>query len=250
MIYELVLKNENGTITPVSGKNDIFAEEGSGITRVEIDIEEAPPQEPFLSVEGLSGEYIIENTESITVNITVIAEPNNNLLIEIYNSDDEAVTVVNSDSSVSEHALTINQPTEGTYSLIVKLLSGSEFITQITETFDLVLPEPPSEEYDYVYPDSISFYTAGTRVLATDGNIYECKPWPYTGWCSGAKTYYAPGTGLAWSQAWTLIGASGQVLPDPVAEYDYPEGIGSYDHGTLVLSENGSIYRCLGSHLV
>jgi hypothetical protein len=49
-------------------------------------------------------------------------------------------------------------------------------------------------------------------VQGTDGKLYTCKPYPYTGWCNGAGFAYAPGTGSAWQDAWTLY--SGPV-PTP-----------------------------------
>ena len=240
------IKNADGTINPVSGDNDIFAKDGSGITRVEISIEEAPPEEPFLSLENVASEYEFEDGQSVAVDFTVTAEPDFNLLIEIFSSSGELVAVANSDSSVTEHSVTVDQPVEGTYSLVVKLLSGSEFIRQESATFDLVLAPQVNDAYDYVYPESISAYSGGTRVLGTDGNIYECKPWPYSGWCSGSGTYYAPGTGLAWREAWSLIGPlTGAPLPQPTPQHTYPAGRGSYQHGTLVVGSNQSVYRCL-----
>jgi peptidoglycan/xylan/chitin deacetylase (PgdA/CDA1 family) len=47
-------------------------------------------------------------------------------------------------------------------------------------------------------------YNPGDRVQA-GGNLYECKPWPFSGWCSVGGAF-APGSGWAWDQAWTLIG--------------------------------------------
>ena len=47
-------------------------------------------------------------------------------------------------------------------------------------------------------------YQAGDRVSNAGGN-YECKPWPYSGWCGGSTSHYAPGTGSAWSDAWTKL---------------------------------------------
>jgi hypothetical protein len=32
-----------------------------------------------------------------------------------------------------------------------------------------------------------------------DGN--QCKPWPYTGWCSGSAWAYEPGVGKSWKSA-------------------------------------------------
>ncbi|MCG9677340.1 glycosyl hydrolase family 18 protein [Vibrio sp. Isolate24] len=47
-------------------------------------------------------------------------------------------------------------------------------------------------------------YEAGDRVTNV-GENYECKPYPYSGWCSGAAWAYAPGTGSAWSDAWIKL---------------------------------------------
>jgi hypothetical protein len=65
----------------------------------------------------------------------------------------------------------------------------------------------------FLFQTGISFsydnFQAGTSYQAGDkvenaGGIYECKPWPYTGWCSIGGTY-EPGVGWAWDQAWTKV---------------------------------------------
>jgi predicted chitinase len=50
-------------------------------------------------------------------------------------------------------------------------------------------------------------YAAGARV-ASGGSVYECKPYPYTGWCSIGGPY-APGSGADWQDAWTLVDGCG-----------------------------------------
>ncbi|MGL5757255.1 immunoglobulin-like domain-containing protein [Plesiomonas sp.] len=45
-------------------------------------------------------------------------------------------------------------------------------------------------------------YQGGDKVTNNGGIIYECKPFPYSGWCSGASSHYAPGTGSNWQDAW------------------------------------------------
>ena len=44
-------------------------------------------------------------------------------------------------------------------------------------------------------------YAAGSTVKNND-RIYECRPWPYSGWCNSAAVAYAPGTGTVWQDAW------------------------------------------------
>ena len=61
-------------------------------------------------------------------------------------------------------------------------------------------------DYDYVYPNGRGQYEPGTVVLGSDSNRYQCRPWPNSGWCNIASDlYYAPGSGLAWQEAWTRL---------------------------------------------
>ncbi|MEW7291502.1 glycosyl hydrolase family 8 [Aquimarina sp. 2304DJ70-9] len=48
-------------------------------------------------------------------------------------------------------------------------------------------------------------YVEGSQVQ-NNGNVYECKPYPFSGWCNGAAWAYAPGEGTYWEDAWTLVG--------------------------------------------
>jgi hypothetical protein len=50
-------------------------------------------------------------------------------------------------------------------------------------------------------------YTDGNRVTnGTPTHVYECKPWPFSGWCPIAA--YEPGkTGAPWEDAWLDVGA-------------------------------------------
>ncbi|MDB5274029.1 MAG: domain containing protein [Chitinophagaceae bacterium] len=47
-------------------------------------------------------------------------------------------------------------------------------------------------------------YVPGSTVKSV-GNKYQCKPWPYSGWCNGASWAYGPGVGAYWTDAWTLV---------------------------------------------
>lgn len=55
------------------------------------------------------------------------------------------------------------------------------------------------------YPpyESGKTYEVGDIVTGSDGNLYQCKPWPYTGWCSNPS--YAPGETVYWSDAWDKL---------------------------------------------
>ncbi|WP_082095661.1 chitinase [Photobacterium halotolerans] len=87
------------------------------------------------------------------------------------------------------------------------------------ETTEPVVPVDPSEPTDPeeitdpaepVIPGDYPAYEAGTAYAAGDkvsagGVDYQCKPYPYSAWCSGAAWAYAPGTGTAWQDAWTVL---------------------------------------------
>ncbi|WP_454780542.1 lytic polysaccharide monooxygenase [Legionella sp. WA2022007384] len=77
----------------------------------------------------------------------------------------------------------------------------------VTQNYHVVIDFiEPNSQVDYVYPDGINNYKAGTIVMGrTDHKRYQCKPWPYSGWCTQAPLYYEPGVGLAWKDAWNLL---------------------------------------------
>ena len=61
--------------------------------------------------------------------------------------------------------------------------------------------------YDFVFPESLSSYQAGTKVLQPkNGKVYECQPFPNSGYCvqySANAAQFEPGTGSHWNMAWT-----------------------------------------------
>ncbi|WP_119395292.1 glycosyl hydrolase family 18 protein [Salinibius halmophilus] len=56
-------------------------------------------------------------------------------------------------------------------------------------------------------------YKAGDQVTSAQGT-YECKPFPYEGWCG--LSAYEPGVGFAWTDAWIAVDGSVIVTPTPV----------------------------------
>ncbi len=76
-------------------------------------------------------------------------------------------------------------------------------------------PTPAPGQYK-IYPDGRGSYGAGDKVQGTDGKVYACSSTTVAPWCnSTAEWAYAPGTGTAWSSAWTLVGEGPVVTPTP-----------------------------------
>ena len=81
----------------------------------------------------------------------------------------------------------------------------SAVFTSITKADTDVKPETtPNQSPPVEYPE----YAAGTIYSARDivqnnGELYQCKNWPYSGWCQLAA--YEPGVSAYWIQAWEHI---------------------------------------------
>lgn len=80
---------------------------------------------------------------------------------------------------------------------------------EASDSFQLDIEKPSGggggDPAEYTYPNGISNYVAGTLVQGTNGSVYRCKPFPYSGWCQGSAPYYAPGTGSHWGDAWEFV---------------------------------------------
>lgn len=78
-------------------------------------------------------------------------------------------------------------------------------------------------------------YQAGTAYKAGDvvsnvGNLYECKEFPYSGWCGASPYHYAPGVGVVWADAWKPFSdggtapALGLAISSPAVGSAFNEG--------------------------
>ncbi len=96
----------------------------------------------------------------------------------------------------------------GAYSITAKATDNNGATTTSSAaslTVNTVVNNVCSSITQYVENNS---YVAGSKVKNAN-NQYECKPYPYSGWCNGAAWAYGPGTGAYWSDAWTLLGSCG-----------------------------------------
>jgi chitin-binding protein len=64
-------------------------------------------------------------------------------------------------------------------------------------------------DFDFVFPEGVKQYKAGTKVLQPKNDkVYECKPFPFSGWCSQyapTANGFEPGVGSNWADAWTEL---------------------------------------------
>lgn len=105
------------------------------------------------------------------------------------------------------HGLQLNASAvaAGSYELVISGVAAGQ--PQLEQRFALTLSEDGNGDGgagDYPAYAPNTGYQAGDRVSHGGAN-YECKPWPYSGWCGGTSSHYAPGTGSAWSDAWIKL---------------------------------------------
>ncbi len=196
----------DGKITPVYGQNAIYAKTGSGLARVEVQINKAAQPPAELTVTGLQSAYVIRGGAlSIDFNVSV----NSALDVSAYIYDAAGVSKGFDSASLNNNSaqlsISLNAPKAGPHQLVLKGV-GINGGAAVQKTFNLSLSMEGTATYEHVFPASLSTYKAGTRVLQQkDGKIYACKPFPYSGWCtvwSATAPQYEPGAGAYWRDAW------------------------------------------------
>jgi GH18 family chitinase len=118
--------------------------------------------------------------------------------VEFFNG----TTLLGTDTS-SPYSYTWSNVGVGTYTLTAKATDNSGGVsTSAGVTITVRTADNCSSIAQYVENGG---YVAGS-IVKNSGSQYECKPWPYSGWCNGAAWAYAPGSGMYWQDAWVLKG--------------------------------------------
>ncbi|WP_194436852.1 immunoglobulin-like domain-containing protein [Vibrio fluminensis] len=154
-----------------------------------------------LKVSGLAAEYAADNGE---VRLALDLKANKPLDVTVMIADSTGMVVnqarVNLVDSKSI-AIDIFEAKEGRYTLDVVGKAEDGEMVVFTSSFMVkeqgTVTPPPG---DYPPFQAGTNYQAGDIVLGADNGLYECKPWPYTAWCSSAS--YAPADSLYWQDAW------------------------------------------------
>jgi chitin-binding protein len=204
-------KSSTGAISAVPGTNQIHAQANSGIDRVEIQIDKATPVvSPKLEVTGLASSYPVESG-SVNLAMNVNASLAMDVTATLYDPQQRVVALttvsIPADQSIPL-SLGVSPANAGNYQLVmVGKVTDTGAVLQ--KTYPVVFEAPSSvAAYDHVFPQNLSQYKAGTRVLQSrDGKVYECKPWPYSGYCrqwSAGSNQFEPGIGSAWTSAWLV----------------------------------------------
>lgn len=203
-------KNAAGQIVPVLGSNPIYADPKSGIERVETRIDRVPVLLPFLSLEGIPASLTLKGVP-LSLDIGLRTEGLNEVSLTLVDETGQvaATKVVPLTGPFQTIGLILPEPKAGRYTLTAVGRGGQPPVTiQKTQALSVLAEEKPAPQgnYQFVFPNGLSQYRAGTLVLnPKTGRVYECRPWPYNGYCvqwSEGSNQFEPGIGSAWSEAW------------------------------------------------
>ncbi|MDP5213977.1 N-acetylglucosamine-binding protein GbpA [Pseudoalteromonas tunicata] len=210
--------DKNNQIQPMAGRNEIFAQSNSGISSVELEFVQAPLPKPDFNVSGLSHNYEV-NDNAVSFDFSVDISEKATITATLNKNYSSVLTkIFNVESGQSELSLDYPEAQAGHYNLVISYNAENGTTDQKAYHLNIVVAddggdpdpidpiEPPKTNADFVFPDSLSSYKAGTTVLQPkNGKIYQCKPWPYNGYCvqwSKGSNQYEPGVGLYWNMAW------------------------------------------------
>ncbi|MDB5256777.1 MAG: Carbohydrate binding family 6 [Chitinophagaceae bacterium] len=156
-------------------------------------------------------------------------------------------TVLLGSDATSPYTYNWTNVAAGTYSITAKATdnkgasSTSAAVTVKVNT--IVITNPCTNIAAYA---ENSGYVAGSKVKNA-GNQYQCKPYPYAGWCNGAAWAYGPGTGAYWTDAWTLVGScsagrlSGETSTDESLMSNAPNPFTGTTTVKIVVNESGKV---------
>ncbi|MDA9557110.1 polysaccharide deacetylase family protein [Vibrio sp.] len=112
---------------------------------------------------------------------------------------------VNFDANTSALTASTANLVNATQALSFRVAIKDEAGTVIdTDSVTVSINEEQVGGTDYPQYAEGTQYQAGDRVT-NNGDAFECKPWPYSDWCSGAAHSYEPGVGTSWEAAWDQL---------------------------------------------
>ncbi|MHC8364818.1 N-acetylglucosamine-binding protein GbpA [Pseudomonas sp. ZT5P21] len=203
------VRDENGTIEPVKGNNSLYAQKESGVIRYEVQLDMKEDTAARMSVASQQAEYVLEKGLA-KVDFSMISNRKMNVEATLFDESNKPVgsTSAQAESGVTNLVIDIrSNPGKHTLTLVGTTLDGRT-TRQDTQTTN-VTGEGAGVEHDFVFPEGLSEYTAGTKVLQPKTNeVFECKPFPASGYC---KQYtptahgFEPGVGEHWHMAWDKI---------------------------------------------
>ncbi|WP_207284674.1 N-acetylglucosamine-binding protein GbpA [Pseudomonas sp. FW300-N2A2] len=203
------IRDESGNIEPVRGNNTLYAQKESGVTRFEVQLDMKEDTAARMSVASQQAEYVLDKGLA-NVQFSMISNRAMNVEATLFDENNKPVGSVAKQVDSGPTWLTMDvrsNPGKHTLTLVGTTLDGRTTRQDTQPTH--MTGEGAGIEHDFVFPEGISEYTAGTKVLQPKTNeIFECKPFPASGYCkqyTPTANGFEPGVGGHWHMAWDKI---------------------------------------------
>ncbi|VVO67259.1 GlcNAc-binding protein A [Pseudomonas fluorescens] len=203
------VRDENGAIEPVRGNNSLYAKKESGVIRYEVQLDMMEDAAAQLSLGALQTDYVLDKGRA-KVDFSMLSNRRMNIEATLFDQNNKPVGITSTqvDSGSTWLSLDVrSNPGAHTLTLVGTTLDGRT-TRQDTQRTNMT-GEGASIDHDFVFPESLSDYTAGTKVLqAKTQEVFKCKPFPESGYCkqyTPTASGFEPGIGAYWQMAWDKL---------------------------------------------
>ena len=202
------MRDEDDNIEPVKGNNNLYAQKDSGITRYEVQLNMQEDTAARMQIASQQAEYVLEKGQ-VKVDFGLVTNRKMNVEATLFDESNKLVGTTS--AQVDGPARLImdvrSNPGKHTLTLVGTTLDGR---TTRQDTQPTILTgEGAGADYEFVFPEGVSEYTAGTKVLQPKTNeVFECKPFPESGYCkqyTPTANGFEPGVGAHWHMAWNKL---------------------------------------------
>ncbi|HEM7461847.1 TPA: N-acetylglucosamine-binding protein GbpA [Enterobacter hormaechei] len=205
------VKDEAGEISPVHGANSVFVKDGSTLKSVAISYEEQKAQvSETIAVSDLQYSKIEHGNVIVTFHVNTQGDVNFEAHVMNHHGAEKGYLKQDMNNVNQNVTMTLTDVTAG-HHMLKYYATNKDGTLFAQDVLNLMLESDAADSsgpHDFIFPDSIASYKAGTVVLQPkNGKTYECKPFPYSGYCvqwSKYATQFEPGVGAHWREAWVL----------------------------------------------
>ncbi|MGL5757256.1 immunoglobulin-like domain-containing protein [Plesiomonas sp.] len=160
-----------------------------------------PPLNTDFSVTGITSSYPLTNG-NVTIRFNISTPSSITTLTTLEKAGVVYGSTTNAINGSAQITLNGTNLVAGTHNIVIKDTKNGQSEPKRIPVTLTSSNGGGSNTGDYPAYQSGKTYKGGDKVTNNGGKLYECKPYPNSGWCGGSSLHYAPGTGLYWQEAW------------------------------------------------